>query len=102
MTIAEVIRHIEAFNKIKKIESQEKASYDYILASLIVKGFSITMGGKDKYPTIEEAYSGMFDEIKEEREEKIQATKNELSVLRFKQFAQYHNNKNNMEVLTDK
>jgi hypothetical protein len=101
MTIAEVVRHIETHNKIKKIESQEKASYDYILASLIVKGFNITMGGKDTYPRIEEAYSGLFDDIKAEQEEKITQRNIELSVLRFKQFAQSYNNKKNKVVASN-
>lgn len=98
MTIAEVVRHIEAQQKLKTIRNQERASYDYILASLIVKGFSITMGSKDTYPTINEAYGGMFDDIEAEQEETRRQRAMEMSALRFRQFAQSYNNRNNKEV----
>jgi ribosomal protein L29 len=101
MTIAEVYRHIEAREKIRKIEAQEKASYDYILSSLIAKGFCIAMGAKDNFPSIEEVYPEIFEETKEIRKEAIEKKKAELSALRFKQFAQsYNNNRKNKEVLT--
>lgn len=83
-----------------KVRNQERASYDYILATLVVKGFSITMGGKESYPTIEEAYPGLFDDIREEQRAKIEEKKMELSALRFKQFAQSYNNRKHKEVLT--
>ena len=102
MTIAEIGRHIEAYQKIKKMKEREKASYDYILSTLIVKGFSISMGSKEAYPSINEAYYGLFDDVEKANEEKIQQRKDELSVLRFKQFAQSYNERKNKEVLTDK
>lgn len=102
MTVGEVVRHIEAQQKIEMRQAKEKATYDYIMAGLIVKGFAISMGSKETYPRIEEAYPGIFADAKEEREEKINQQKTELSVLRFKQFAQSYNNKQkNKEVLTD-
>ena len=100
MTIAEVVRHIETQQKLKKMKDQERASYDYILASLIVKGFSITMGSKDTYPKINDVYGDLFDDIQAEQEEKIAQRNIELSAIRFKQFAQSYNNKNK-EVLTN-
>lgn len=93
MTPAEIIRSVESKNRIRKIESQEKASYDYILASLIVKGVSITLGSKESYPELKDAYPGLFDDIAQAKEEEIQERKMELSALRFKQFAQSHNAK---------
>lgn len=77
----------------RKLESQERASYDYILASLIIKGVGITMGSKEEYPTIEKAYPGLFDEMAKSKEDKIQEQKINLSALRFRQFAQSYNKK---------
>lgn len=98
MTPGEVVRAIESRNRQKLVETQEKASYDYIQAQLIVKGISIVLGDKSAFPQIQEAYPGIFDNIQEEQEEKIQQKKNELSALRFKQFAQSYNNRFNKEV----
>lgn len=99
MTIGEVDRAIKSKIRVKKVEAQEKASFDYIHASLIIKGFSIVMGSKDNFPTINEAYPGIMEDIQKANEEKIQERKQELSVLRFKQFAQSYNKKFNKEVL---
>lgn len=93
MTPAEVRRFVESRNRVRKIETQEKASCDYILASLIVKGVSITLGDKSSFPTIQEAYPGVFDDIAKAQEEKIQEQKMNLSALRFKQFAQSYNDR---------
>ena len=99
MSIGEVVRFIQTQEKLRKIQSQEKASYDYILSNLIVKGISITLGSKENFPRIEEAYPGLFDDIKEDQRAKIEEKKMELSALRFKQFAQSYNNRKNKEVL---
>jgi hypothetical protein len=99
MTPGEVIRAIESKNRLIKIEAQEKATYDYIQATLIVKGVSICLGDKSSFPTLQEAYPGVFDEVIEEQKEKAQEQKMQLSALRFKQFAQsYNNNFKNKEV----
>ena len=97
MTVGEVIRYIEARKEIEKRQAQEKASYDYLQATLISKGFAIAMGSKDTFPTIEEVYVGLFDDM---REEKIRQHKMELSAIRFKNFMQSHNKKYE-EVQTD-
>ena len=91
MTPAEVVRHIECKNRTRQIEMQERASYDYIQAQLIVKGIAITLGSKDAFPTIYQVYPGVFDELQEAQEEKIAQQKAELSALRFKQFAHSYN-----------
>ena len=99
MTIGEVTRAIESKNKLIKIEAQERATYDYIQAQLIIKGVSICLGDKSAFPTIEEAYPKVFEDIIREREEAIQQQKTDLSALRFRQFAQsYNNNFKNKEV----
>jgi hypothetical protein len=99
MTPAEVNRAIQSKIKLRKIEAQERASYDYTQASLIVKGISILLGSKQSFPTIQEVYPSMFDELIKEQEEKTFKNKMDLSVLRFKQFAQsYNTNYKNKEV----
>ena len=99
MTPGEVIRAIESKNRLIKIEAQERATYDYIQAQLIVKGVSICLGDKSSYPSIHEAYPGIFEEVIKEQEQKVQEQKMSLSALRFKQFAQsYNDNFKNKEV----
>ena len=98
MTPAEITRSIESKNRVRKIESQERASYDYILASLITKGVSIVLGSKESFPQIQEAYPKLFDDLQEIREEAIQKKKIDLSVIRLKQFTQSWNNRFHKEV----
>jgi hypothetical protein len=99
MSIAEVDRYIKTQDKLYKVRNQERASYDYILANLIVKGVGITLGSKDSFPTIEQVYPSLFDEVIEEQRAKVEEKKMELSALRFKQFAQSYNSRRNKEVL---
>ena len=92
MTIAEVIRAVESNNRITRWEAQAKATNDYILASMIVRGVGIAMGSKQTFPTLEEVYSGLFNNSQEEEQQKKrQIQKNNLSTLRFLQFAQSYN-----------
>lgn len=93
MTPGEVDRSIQSKIRVRKIETQERASYDYILANLIVKGVNLSLGGKGEFPSIEEAYPGIFDDRIAARNEEIQEQKMNLSALRFKQFAQSYNRK---------
>lgn len=93
MTVGEIVRQIESFNRVKMSSAREKATYDYILASLIVRGVSITLGSKGSFPQIEEVYPNIFEDIQKEQEEKIAEKKAELSILRFKQFAHSYNNR---------
>ena len=103
MTFGELDRATKSAIRVRKIQIQEKASYDYILAQLIAKGVSKVLGDKSNYPTIEEAYPGVFDDVIAERKAKIEEQKMNLSALRFKQFAQSYNNKlKNKEVANDK
>lgn len=85
MTFAEVDRAIES----QKRKEQKQAIYNYKLADLIGYSCARVHNKSNKMPTIYEAYPNLF-EIDEEEE---QAKKNELSVLRFKHFAQSYNTK---------
>ncbi len=99
MTPGEVSRAIQSTNRLIKQQAKERASYDYIQATLIIKGVSICLGDKSAFPSLSEAYPGVFDEMVQAQEEEIQERKMELSALRFKQFAQsYNNNLKNKEV----
>ena len=91
MTIAELERYIASRRRVEKVRAQEKASFDYILADLIGKSIGRIYSSANKLPEISEAYPSLFDskEIQEQKETK----KMELSVLRFKHFAQSYNNK---------
>lgn len=103
MTIAEIQRAVKSARRVQKLQSQERASYDYILANLIVRGVSKVLGDKSEYPSIEKAYPGVFDDVIAEREAQLEEQRMNLSALRFKQFAQsYNNNLKNKEVANDK
>lgn len=103
MTPAEVIRAVNSKRKVKRVEMQEKATYDYILAQLITKGVAITLGSKDGFPEIHEVYKGVFDDIKEEYEEKKRQSQANISAIRFKKFAQsFNKNFENKVVAKDK
>lgn len=98
MTIAELERLIEAKKKIKQREDKERASFDYTLAELIGRSIARIYSSSAKYPPIQQVYPSLFDseEIEEEKQNRI----NELSALRFRQFANAFNKKqkNNKEV----
>lgn len=91
MTIAELDRLIESKKRIQKREQQDKASFDYILADLIGRSMARLYSSSARMPEISAAYPTLFDS--EEIQEKKQEKKNELSALRFKQFAQAYNKK---------
>lgn len=95
-TLAELTRLIESKKRIQKREAQEKASYDYILADLIGRSIARIHSSANKLPELAEVYPTLFDA--EEAQEKRQEKKDELSVLRFKQFAQSYNKQFNKEV----
>ena len=89
MTIAELIRLIESKKRVKKIQDQQKASFDYILADLIGRSISRIYNSANTIPDIAEVYPTLFNSA--EIEEQKNNRKAELSVLRFKQFANAYN-----------
>lgn len=91
MTLAEVNRAANSKIRMTEIEDQKKASFDYILADLIGRSVSRIYSSAGKMPSLSEAYPALF--TKEKEQEAIQQKKNELSALRFKQFANFHNKK---------
>lgn len=91
MTLAELVRLIESKKRVQERELKERAHFDYILGDLIGRSVARIHSSSNKYPSIAEAYPALFSQ--EEVEESIQAKKDELSVLRFKQFTQSFNAK---------
>ena len=87
MTFAEINRFIAS----AKRREQRKAQFDYVLADLIGHSVARVHNSSNKMPTLSEAYPSLFS--KEIEEEQIQAQKDKLSALRFKQFAQSYNKK---------
>ena len=75
----------------QKIEQQKQASFNYILADLIGRSISRLYNSSNKMPTIAEVYPTLF--YNEQIEQAAQQRKTDLSVLRLKQFAQFHNSK---------
>lgn len=93
MTLGELIRAIQSKHRVMKLEQQEKAVYDYILADLIGRSVGRLYSSSAKYPDIAEVYPTLFNS--EEIEQKKAEQKAMLSALRFKQFAHSYNSKFN-------
>ena len=91
MTPGEVFRAMESKKRVLKIEAQEKASYDYILADIIGRSMARLYNSSATYPELGAVYPSLFDT--QEIEQKKQEKKTELSAIRFKQFADSHNKK---------
>ena len=91
MTLGEIIRAIESKKRQQKAAAQEKATFDYIQADLIGRSISRLHSSSNRMPQLAEIYPSLFEAA--EIESKIQEKKQQLSIIRFKQFAQSHNNK---------
>lgn len=89
MTLAELERLLRSKQRVRKVEAQEKATYDYILGDLIGRSMARIHSSANRYPPIEEAYPTIFDTPN--MEEAKNQRKAELSALRFKQFAESFN-----------
>lgn len=91
MTIAELTRAVDSHNRRNKAAEQRQAAFDYILADAIGKSISRIYSSSAKMPKLYELYPSLFSS--EEVKAQEQAKKDELSALRFRQFAQAHNSK---------
>lgn len=91
MTLAELERAIKSVKRVRLAEAKQKANFDYTLADLIGRSISRIYSNSAQYPDISEVYPSIFDSA--EIEDIKQAKKDELSAIRFKQFAQNFNNK---------
>lgn len=91
MTLAELERALNSKRRVEKLRLQEKANFDYILADLIGRSFARTQSSANTMPDISAVYPSLFDS--KELQEKKQERQAELSVLRFKLFAESYNKK---------
>lgn len=91
MTLREIDNYVRSRLRVRRIEAQEKATYDYIQSTLIIKGVGIALGSKEEFPTVEQAYPGIFEDLVEKKKDELQQKRDELSALRFRQFAQSYN-----------
>ena len=91
MTIGELQRFVDSRNRVKKVEAQEKATFDYILAQTIAKDIWSYYSENITAPSISEVYPSLFESDAKRAE--ISQKKAELSALRFKQFAKSYNDR---------
>lgn len=91
MTYAELERYAASRKRVEEAQERKQASFDYILADLIGRSISRVYNSSNKMPAISEAYPGLFNAAAEQEE--IQKRKDELSALRFIQFAKSFNDK---------
>ena len=89
MTLAELVRAIESRKRTHKERLKERATFDYQLANLIGRSVSRIYSSSATMPELYECYPDLFE--KAEFEEQKQERLNELSALRFKQFANSFN-----------
>ena len=91
MTIAELVRAINSYQRRTKEEAKEKAANNYILAELIGRSVSRIYSSSNKMPPISEVYPSLFDG--EEIEQAKRRKKEQVFSMRLKQFANSHNEK---------
>ena len=92
MTLAEIERAAQCWQRKQRRELQEKAKLTHILADLVGHSVARIYSQNAKMPTIYEAFPNLFEETETERERKAAAAM-EISAIRFMQFATAHNNK---------
>lgn len=97
MSVAELRRHLEAWNRREKRLLQKEARETYTLASLIGAAVSRVLSGSD-FPTLENVFPGLFeDEDKPVEKEPAMDPATAVSVARFMNFAIAFNKKKEAE-----
>ena len=81
MTLGEINRRIESYNRVQERRLKERAGMDYALAQLIAAGIGAVISGED-FPAISDAYPDLYDAPAPAGSENVQ---------RFIQFAVQHN-----------
>jgi hypothetical protein len=89
MTFAELDRALSSKRRVAKEEQKEKALYDYVLADLIGRSVGRIYSSSAKMPDIASVYPGLFNEAEIEAQKAEKQA--QLSILRFKQFADSYN-----------
>lgn len=102
MTIAEIKRAIESKIRVEKREAQQRALLDYIHADLVGRSVGrFLVGNEIDYPTPEEAYSSLFEDKAKIKAEEKAKQQDELSALRFREYANFYNKKHRGEAITN-
>lgn len=96
MTLAEFDRAVESKRRVDKAQAQQQAIFDYKLADLIGRSIGRLYSSSTKLPELAEAYPSLFNT--EEYQEQKQIRQDNISALRFRQFANFHNKKITKEV----
>ena len=91
MTLGEVERAIESKKRVHLAELKERATMDYILGDLVGRSIARIHNSSARYPEIETVYPTLFDS--EEIQEAKQQKRDEMSIIRFRQFTQSFNKK---------
>lgn len=96
MTLSELDRLLKSKQRQDKARAKERAVFDYTLAILVGRAVA---GGDEQhpFPDLYDAYPGVFAEEIEANQKALQEQHDNLSALRFIQFAESFNQKFNKE-----
>lgn len=81
MTISEIQRHIDSYNRCQKQRLQEQANFTYAQAGLIGRAIGRLLDDKNTFPNIEEVFPELFDT--QQKEEEKQTLENMNNFLAF-------------------
>lgn len=79
MTIGEIIRRVQSYNRTKMDNLKEKASFDYVLANTIANLIGHVLGDKTEPPKIEDIYPTLFKKEKDENEMVQETAKKDIA-----------------------
>lgn len=96
MTIAELNRASDSNLRVERLKAKETATHNYVHAVLIGRALAAGFDKNATFPPIHEVYPSLFEDDTA-HEEQVQERRDQLSALRFMQFAQSFNKKFNEE-----
>ena len=86
MTLAELQRAVQSYERREKKRAQEVATHNYISAYMIGRSIASYISKDIKVPEIAEVYPTLFEDEYEKQQEQKQELNNQLSILRFKEY----------------
>lgn len=93
MTYAEIRALIEAYQNRKQNEMRQQAIIAHAEANLIGISVARLMDNSAKYPSLEDAFPGLFSDMKEEIDKKREEAKLAEWKAKFMSFADHNNRK---------
>lgn len=93
MTLGEITKIIEAYEKRTKNRLKEKALMDYKLSQCIAANVANVLDKENRIPEFFEFYKEIFEEENNELEKKKKNNELEMQKQRMKDFANFHNKK---------